>query len=159
MATTMLPQYPIDATLATLAAAMRLQFAAEPAAVRAADRALEILQSNLPYEFDGVELRVLSHSRSKEGLWQVTDGIGCTCEGHRRPWCRHRALFRLLLAQWSMTQPGYLRAKIIEQTSPEDVGDDWDTQGDFLAQPARAVAPAVGSRWARSQDAADALFA
>lgn len=149
----------IDPTLTILAAAMRVQFAQEPAAVRAVDRALEILDRGLPYDFNGVALRVLSYSRSNTGLMQTTDGELCSCESRRRQFCRHRALFRLLLSQWSMTQPGFLRAKLIEQLAPALEDDGYDDQGDFLAQPSREIVPLPASTWALAQDAADALFA
>lgn len=165
---------PIDPVLLTLATAMRIQFADDAAACRAIDRALEIVKLDLPYEFDGVELRVVSSSRRKEGIWQVTDGCVCTCEGNRFAWCRHRAFFRLLLARMVITDPTVLRVKILAQLAPldEPPGDfldsidsiPFDEYGD-IAPPApfrpRAIThePAASSDWARAQAACDELFA
>ncbi len=82
-------QMRLDAPLVVLAAAMRLQFADDPAAQRAIDGAIAYLRTDLPHEFDGVELRVTSYSRAGEGAIQSTDGESCTCA--RAP--------RLVLAQ------------------------------------------------------------
>lgn len=159
----------IDPTLTTLAGAMRIQFAQEPAAVRCIDRAVDHLASGLAHEFDGVELRITSWSRRGMGMIQVTDGIGCTCESNRRPWCWHRAAFRLMLAAMALSQPALLRARIIEQVSPLDIEPEaegaYDSYGDFLQDlpplvaPSRELTPTAGSRFARAQDAADALWA
>jgi hypothetical protein len=145
MSTATLPQAMtmIDSTLFTLASAMRIQFTHEPAAVRAVDRAVEILQASLAYEFDGTELRVLSFSRSTSGIWHVTDGSYCSCESGRRPWCRHRALFRLLLAQMAMVEPLHLKAKIIEQCVPVNApGDFLDSIDDGAFDEYGDIAPA-----------------
>lgn len=164
-------QQPIDPVIVALACAMRLQFQEQPAAGRAVDRALEILSAGLPYEFDGVELRVLSYSRANEGIWHVSDGTGCTCEGSRFPWCRHRALFRLLMAQMAIIEPIYLRMRVAEHLGPiEDYPGDFldshDEYGDVapaLTEPFRprivTHEPAPGSDYARSQAAVDELFA
>ena len=72
---------PDDAALVTLASAMKLQFADEPAARRAIDRAVVYLRSAPIYEFDGVELRVVSLSRRSEGIVYISDGHSCTCQG------------------------------------------------------------------------------
>lgn len=114
----------VDPVLITLASAMRLQFAQEPAAVRAIDRAVEHLAAGVAYDFDGVELRIVSRSRG-DAVWHVTDGAGyCSCEaGKYRPWCLHRAAFRLLMAKAALTEPHLLRARIVEQTEPADAGD------------------------------------
>lgn len=156
---------PIDPVLTTLAGAMRIQFAAEPAAVRCIDRAVDHLASGLAYDFDGVELRITSWSRRGMGMIQVTDGTGCTCESHRRPWCWHRAAFRLMLAAMALSQPALLRARIVEQVSPVDVElaeeGGYDEYGDFLQELpplVTPITPRAGSDWARAQDAADALF-
>lgn len=112
----------LDPSMAVLAGSMKLQFSDDPAAQRAVDRAMEQLQVGAVYEFDGVELRILSFSRRKDGIWHVSDGEFCTCEAGKRPWCKHRALYRLLLAQMSLREPGLLRVKILEQNDP---GDDF----------------------------------
>ena len=114
----------VDAALITLAAAMRLQLAHDPAGQRAVDRAIEHLQGGITYDFDGVELRVTSWSRRAAGAVQVTDGLGCTCESARRPWCWHRACFHLLLAELALRDPATLRWKILEQCRPVDLPAD-----------------------------------
>lgn len=153
----------IDPVLVTLASAFRLTVIDDACACRAIDRAVDHLSSGLAYEFDGVELRIQSYSRRDQGCIQVTDGIGCTCESARRPWCWHRAAARLLLAVMAFREPNVLRAKIIEQVAPADIleaNEDgaFDEYGDFLDQPFHEITPAAGSRWAAAQDAADSLF-
>ncbi len=105
------PAHPI------LAAALKLQLAAtaDAAGQRAVDNALEHLRSGAVYDFDGVALRISSYSRRNKGVIHVTDGMYCTCEGGRHPWCRHRALFRLLLAELALQSPSELRAKVVEE--------------------------------------------
>ena len=88
----------------------------------------------------------------------MTNGEACTCESYRRPWCWHRIAYRLLMADLALRSPGYLRAKIVEQVSQANIQDDYDDMGDFLAQSARVIRPG-DSRFARSQQAADMLFA
>jgi hypothetical protein len=136
-----------NAALVTIASAMRIQYAHEPAAIRSIDRAVEMVHDGTPHEFDGVELRVLSSSRGKAGLWQVTDGQTCSCESAHRPWCRHRTFFRLKLAEWAMVQPDFLRLKIVEQCVPP-LGWDDDAQN------------AADDEWATdyAQAAADARY-
>ena len=142
---------------------MRVQFADDPAAVRAVDRALDHLATDLPYDFDGVELRITSFSRRDSGAIQVTDGLDCTCESRKRPWCWHRISARLLMAQMALAQPGLLRARIIEQVSPLDLepNDDagYDSYGDFLQPlPPREIVPVAGSRFAQAQARADEVL-
>src|SRR4051812_20091826 len=100
----------IDPTLAALACALRVQYAAEPAAVRAVDRALESLAAGAVYTFTGTMLRVSSTSRPGGSVWHETDGERCSCESHRRSWCRHRALFRMVSARYALAQPSMLRS-------------------------------------------------
>lgn len=121
----MVAQSTSNATLTTIAAALRIQLASEgdQAGQRAVDRAVEHLSSGLPYDFDGSELRVTSASRRQLGMIQVSDGNACTCESAKRTWCWHRAAYRLLLAEWALREPAYLRAKILEQCAGADAGD------------------------------------
>ena len=109
-------------TMAALATAYKLIHEHDRAAQRAADRALGQLLEGTPYTFDGSELRVLSYSRSAEGMWHVTDGVACTCEAGAQPICRHRALYALLLAEAALRSPLVLRAQIIEQIAPLERG-------------------------------------
>jgi hypothetical protein len=125
MATTMVqqPTPTINPILPVLATALKLELTADAAGQRAVDRALEHLAAGAVYDFDGTELRVTSYSRRHTGMIHVTDGLGCTCESAHRPWCRHRALFRLLLAalalQSPITLPGTrLRVQVIAQHDP-----------------------------------------
>lgn len=112
----------VEPEITFLAAALKMQLRDNPAGQRAVDRAVEQLAGNPIYEFDGVELRIVSHSRGA-AVWHVTDGVSCTCESKHREWCRHRAVYRLLFAQAALAQPALLRAKILEQYAPVDVGD------------------------------------
>jgi hypothetical protein len=155
--------HPIDATLVTLASALRLAYADDAAAVRAVDRAVDHLASGLPFEFDGTELRITSYSRRAEGAIQISDGHACTCESSLRLWCWHRIAYRLLLAEMALRNPTWLRAQIAEQVSPAG-SDGYDDAGNFLDQPfrptpARELTPVAGSRFAQAQDAADRYFA
>ena len=157
-----------DPILVSLAGALRVAEACDPSAIRAVDRAVDHLSTGLPFEFDGCELRITSFSRRVAGVVQVTDGVSCTCPSGRRPWCWHRAAFRLLIAEMALRNPQLLRYKIAEQTSVLDLATDdevaYDEYGDFLADPIPArpaiheIAPVAGSRLAAAQAAADALF-
>lgn len=151
-------QSTINPVLATIASAMRVEFAADAAAIRAVDRAVDHLASGLAYEFDGVELRITSYSRRDAGMVQVSDAIGCTCESNRRPWCWHRIACRLLMAHMVITQPGLLRARILEQVSPLDLETDggYDEYGDFLQE--LPVASRPKHTFAELSAAADSLF-
>lgn len=112
-------------TLSFLASALKLA-AADAATERAADRAVQYLAAGPAYEFDGSELRVVSFSRG-DAVWHITDGISCTCEGGKRPMCRHRALFRLLLAEAVLRDPLIIRAQIRAQfDDADDAGDAFD---------------------------------
>ena len=104
----------VEASMGYIAAALRLMLLDDSKGQYAVDRALELLQSGTHYEFDGSELRIESFSRGQE-VQHVTDGQHCTCEGGVRPWCRHRALFRLLLAFAALRDPVALVDKICEQ--------------------------------------------
>ncbi len=152
-------QQTADATLVTLASAMRLQLADDAAGQRAVDRAVDHLSAGVPFEFDGVELRITSWSRRQAGVVQVTDGLDCTCESSRRAWCWHRSAYRLLLARVCMADPAYLRAKILEQCAPQDTMPresifDYDEARDVLPQ----VAARVDSDFARLQADVDDLY-
>jgi len=46
--------------------------------------------------------------------------VHCTCEGGRHPWCKHRAQYRLLLAELALRDPAELIRQIIAQTLPAD---------------------------------------
>ena len=104
----------IEPAVGYIAAALRLSLMEDPKGQYAVDRALELLQAGASYEFDGSEMRVSSFSRGHDVV-HVTNGHGCTCEGGVRPWCRHRALFRLLLAYAALRDPVALIDKICEQ--------------------------------------------
>ncbi len=110
----------LDPVMAALASAMRFQFADDPAAQHAIDQALAQLHDGTVYAFDGCEVRVVSYRQSHDGMWHVSDGVACTCEHGRRPWCGHRALFRLLMARATMVDPGILRATLLEQNDTAD---------------------------------------
>lgn len=112
----------VEPQIAFLASALKMQLTNNPAGQRAVDRAVEQLAGNPVYDFDGVELRIVSHSRG-DAMWHVTDGVACTCESKHREWCRHRAIYRLLLAEAALAHPSVLRAKIHEQYMPADVED------------------------------------
>ena len=110
----------LDPVMAVLGSAMRFQFADDPAAQRAICQALDHYHGGTVYGFDGCEVRVVSYRRSHDGVWHVSDGVACTCEHGRRPWCDHRALFRLLMARATMVDPGILRAALLEQNDSAD---------------------------------------
>lgn len=106
--------------ITALATALKLAHSMDATLHRAVDRALE----NLPgasYEFDGTELRVVSMSRRKSGMWHVTDGESCTCEGAKHTYCWHRIAFRLLLSEAVLRYPQFIRSKVAEQMAPADV--------------------------------------
>ena len=110
----------LDPVMAVLGSAMRFQFADDPAAQRAICQALDHYHDGTVYDFDGCEVRVVSYRRSHDGMWHVSDGVACTCENGRRPWCDHRALFRLLMARATMVDPGLVRATLLEQNDSAD---------------------------------------
>lgn len=116
--TTMQATAHLSPALSMLAAALRLANPADGAVGRATERALEHLDTNPAFEFDGVELRVVSQSEADQGVWVVTDGLSCTCKGGKHPMCKHRALFRLLLALEALRDPFYLKIQILEQLAP-----------------------------------------
>ncbi len=107
-----------------LAFAARVAAADDAARLRAIDAAVAHIQADLPYEFDGAELRVTSYSRSAAGVQHVTDGVDCTCEARRHPWCRHRAMYRLFLAAVALLDPTLLKAKLLEQLTEAAPADD-----------------------------------
>jgi hypothetical protein len=107
----------INPIISALATAFTVSHADDPAALRACQRALEHLASAPVMEFDGVELRVTSKSRGA-GHIQIATTESCTCEGAKHPWCLHRIEAILLTAEWALTQPTTLRAKIVEQSEP-----------------------------------------
>ena len=119
MGDTSLPhqQHLSDLSMGYIAAALRLMLWQDEKGQRAVDRAREIVQAGLPMEFDGTELRVASFSRGKDAQ-HVTNGEVCTCEAGVKPWCRHRAVFRLLLAYAALRDPVVLISKIWEQHEP-----------------------------------------
>jgi hypothetical protein len=80
--------------------------------------ALENLRDAPAFVFDGSELRVISASRRSEGVWQVTDGETCTCEGRNRASCWHRRAFALLSALEALRDAVGLRRAIIAQAVP-----------------------------------------
>jgi hypothetical protein len=108
----------ITPTLAILASALKIEHLMDASMQRATDNGLSHLATELPYEFDGSELRIVSQSEAKSGAWVVTDGVSCTCKGGRHAICKHRALFRLLLAREILLDPLYVRTRIIEQVAP-----------------------------------------
>ncbi len=110
----------LDPVMAVLGSAMRFQFADDPAAQRAICQALDHYHDGTVYDFDGCEVRVVSYRRFHDGMWHVSDGVACTCEHGRRPWCDHRALFRLLMARATMVDPSLVRATLLEQNDSAD---------------------------------------
>ena len=64
-----------------------------------------------------MELRVTSPSRGA-GHIQIATTESCTCERAKHLWCLHRVVAVLLTAEWALTQPTTLRAKIVEQSEP-----------------------------------------
>lgn len=105
-------------TLAILASALKIEHLTDGATQRAADNALNHLATAPIYEFNGSELTIWSQSTA--GTQYVTDGISCTCKAAKHAICKHRALFRLLLAREILLDPGYVRAKVLEQVAPAD---------------------------------------
>ena len=140
--------------LCGLVTAFKLAYADDDAAGRAADNAIRVLRSPaVALAFDGVELRLLSEADAAEGIEYVTDGETCTCKARSHTWCKHRVIFRLLLALATLRGPGYVRAAIGEQTEPAVEPDaelpvaPWDQDVEYLTfdpyrQPAPAAAPA-----------------
>src|SRR6185295_14787888 len=124
---------PITPTLAILAAALKIEHLTDASMQRAADNGLSHLATAPLYDFDGSELRIWSQSSA--GVQYVTDGVSCTCKGGARAICKHRALFRLLLAREVLLDPLFVRTKILEQVAPADY---------FDAVPPPDVAPGVG---------------
>lgn len=96
----------------------------------AALRALTNLRAAPAIVFDGAELRVISASRRADGVWQVTDGVDCTCEGRRHAYCWHRLAFRLLTALYALRDPAALHRAIIAQAVPlEQIAELRDPRG------------------------------
>lgn len=81
-------------------------------------KALTNLRDAPAFAFDGSELRVVSASRRADGVWQVTDGESCTCEGRNRASCWHRRMFHLLCALVALRDAAGLRQAIIAQAVP-----------------------------------------
>jgi hypothetical protein len=108
----------ITPTLAILASALKLEHLGDASMLRAADRSLEHLIADPLYEFDGSELRIISESDAAAGVWIITDGVGCSCKASKYPMCKHRALYRLLLAREILLDPLFVRTKIREQLEP-----------------------------------------
>lgn len=119
----------ITPTLALLSSA--IQTVDQDAGLRRAlDKALTQLTTGVSLDFDGTELRVRSASRAELGIIHVTDGRSCTCEGGKHPFCWHRALFRLLLAEAAIERPWALMLAIASQAPanvPVDVADAFDS--------------------------------
>ena len=107
----------LNLIISALATAFTVSHANDPAALRACQRALEHLSSAPVMEFDGVELRITSKSRG-HGCMQIATTDSCSCEGSKHPWCVHRVVAVLLTAEWALTQPTTLHAKIVEQSEP-----------------------------------------
>lgn len=103
--------------LCALVTAFKLAHVEDESAFRAADGAIRMLRAPVALAFDGVELRVLSE-RAEDGTEYVTDGESCTCKAKSHPWCKHRVIFRQLLALAALRSPGLLRVAIAEQTVP-----------------------------------------
>jgi len=108
-------------TLAILASALKIEHLTDASMQRAADNGLSHLATEPLYDFDGSELRIWSQSSA--GVQYVTDGVSCTCKGGKHAICKHRALFRLLLAREVLLDPLYVRTRILEQTAPAGYGD------------------------------------
>jgi len=111
----------ITPTLAILASALKIEHLTDASMQRAADNSLNHLAADPLYDFDGSELRIWSQSDA--GVQYVTDGVSCTCKGGKHPMCKHRALFRLLLAREVLLDPLYVRTKILEQLEPANYGE------------------------------------
>lgn len=111
----------ITTTLAILASALKIEHLTDQSMQRAADNGLGHLATEPLYDFDGSELRIWSQSDA--GVQYVTDGVSCTCKGGKHPMCKHRAIFRLLLAREVLLDPLYVRARILEQVLPSDYGE------------------------------------
>lgn len=109
--------YDISVMIA-LVTAFKLANASDAAALRAADNALDHLMTAPVLAFDAAELRVQSQSRSGKGIEHVADAYGCSCEGAKHPWCKHRGEYRLLLASLALTNPAELIRLIVEQMAP-----------------------------------------
>jgi hypothetical protein len=163
-ATVAQPARPINPLHLALLASFEQAHAADPAALRAAGRVREHLAKAPAYEFDGVELRISSSSRGR-AVQHVTDGAYCNCEGAKHPWCIHRVEFRIFSAEWSLTQPTTLRAKIAEQTEPaqpaqfDDVtGYAYDDYGDIVGVAVSLPAPKPTRSYTQILDDCDDLF-
>lgn len=112
-------------TMALLASAFKAVHADDTAAQRAADNALTHLRSAPILAFDATELRVLSQQPKKaaDGMHYIADAEACTCDGARHPWCKHRAEYRLLLAELALRNPAELLRLVREQSAPADADD------------------------------------
>jgi hypothetical protein len=90
---------PLTASLTLLLSAFRLSHRADPLACRAADRLLEHLgQRTVTYVLDGSTLRVQSLGHEPDAIYTCTL-LHCSCRGGRHPWCQHRVLRAVVLAQ------------------------------------------------------------
>jgi hypothetical protein len=125
--------------IAALAAAFTLAHDDDEAAARGAQKAVRIYRTAPVLAFDGVELRV--RSEETPDAEYVTDGESCTCPARSHAWCKHRILFRLLLALASLRGPAALRAATIEQLvdvddaeplAPADWPAPWESDPDYL---------------------------
>jgi hypothetical protein len=89
----------LTAEMTLLLATFRLSHRADPQACRAADRLLDHLgQQAVTYALDGTTLRVQSLGHEPEAIYTCTL-LRCSCRGGRHPWCQHRVLRAVLLAQ------------------------------------------------------------
>lgn len=94
--------------------ALRQAFAHDAAARRALTRLEDAISEGkvVVTSFDGLEGRVLSVSRGAE-VEHVFTATDCTCEGARHPWHVHPMLFRLMAAEWAVSDPHSLTRAIL----------------------------------------------
>jgi hypothetical protein len=136
----------ITPTLAILASALKIEHLTDASMLRAADNGLSHMATEPLYDFDGSELRIWSQGDA--GVQYVTDGLTCTCKGGRHAICKHRALFRLLLAREVLLDPYYVRVKILEQLAPLDREEDAPPE----EPPPPTTPPAIGALATTDED-------
>jgi hypothetical protein len=144
---TLLTMQGTDARLTALCMTLRLLHPGDASLSRGIDRLIE--QPEIAYLFDGVELQVVSFTAGDEGMYYITDGVSCTCKGARHRWCKHRILFRALLAESALIDPAGLRTAIAAQLEPLEGPDTWEDEAtpvvynDWAAGAQRPTPPAT----------------
>jgi hypothetical protein len=121
-------------TRVALLVAFRLHHLHDLAAQRAADRVLEHLgQEPIRYELVGERLRVGSFHGDVAAIHTCT-ATRCSCRGGHYPWCQHRVLRAVLLAEVALTAGSPTSDQVTRQAGLDDPPDRF---------PCMVIAPAT----------------